>query len=420
MIQEEQITLGDIVDVKVIFKDKFVLKPNYVPENIADIKHRNEQIKAYYQFMKDIFLPKPMAPANLFIYGKPGLGKTLLTEFVMKEVLKLAEIRKIDLLIISVNCAEAETEHSVLQKIVEKFPTLNNEPKKKLGYSIGRHNDYIHYLVDNYTGIVLIVLDEVDKVDVSKTINRIIRMKSEKSGQFPTIIGITNDTTIKDTFAPELKSVICENSLHIPPYDAEQLIDILTLRAKQAFSPGTIEEMVIPLAAAFAAQEHGDARRAINLLRVGGEIAESEGASMFLEEHLRKANSKIDMDQTLEVIKTLPTQSKITLFATINILGRETTPDMNNIYNLYKVICKEIDLDILSQRRITDLIDEMSQLGIMEQEILSKGRHGRVKVILKVKSKDLVKETLLEDYRLKVLANTNIDTLISPFRRLLT
>jgi cell division control protein 6 len=93
---------------------------------------------------------------------------------------------------------------------------------------------------------------------------------------------------------------------------------------------------------------------------------------------------------------------------------------MNNIYNLYKVICKEIDLDILSQRRITDLIDEMSQLGIMEQEILSKGRHGRVKVILKVKSKDLVKETLLEDYRLKVLANTNIDTLISPFRRLLT
>ena len=48
--------------------------------------------------------------------------------------------------------------------------------------------------------------------------------------------------------------------------------------------------MVIPLAAAFAAQEHGDARRAINLLRVGGEIAEQDGCDMVLEEHIRKAD----------------------------------------------------------------------------------------------------------------------------------
>jgi len=96
-------------------------------------------------------------------------------------------------------------------------------------------------------------------------------LNQKKSRQFPTVVGITNETKLIDNFPPELKSVICENSLQIPPYDAEQLSDILKLRAKQAFNPETIEEMVIPLASAFAAQEHGDARRAINLLRVGGE-----------------------------------------------------------------------------------------------------------------------------------------------------
>jgi len=317
---------------------------------------------------------------------------------------------------ITVNCDVAGSEHGVLQKIVADFPTPNNEPKKKLGYSVGRHNEYLKYLVDNYPGIVIIILDEIDEVEIPKIVNRIIRFESKKSRQFQTVVGITNETKLIDNFPPELRSVICENSLQIPPYDAEQLSDILKLRAKQAFNPGTIGEMVIPLAAAFAAQEHGDARRAINLLRVG-EIAEKAGCDMVLEEHIRKADEKIDADQTIEVVKTLPNQSKVSLFATIHILDKGTKPDLNTIYSLYMAICRELDLDILSHRRITALIDEISQLGILKQEVISKGRYGRKKIILSVASRGLVKETLLEDYRLKQLAEVNMNKNISPFRR---
>jgi len=70
-------------------------------------------------------------------------------------------------------------------------------------------------------------------------------------------------------------------------------------------------------------------------------------------------------------------------------------------------ICRELDLDVLSHRRITALIDEMSQLGILKQQVISKGRYGRKKIILSVTSKGLVKETLLEDYRLKPLAEVD-------------
>jgi len=411
------VDIDDVIKIGGIFKNKTVLKPNYTPESINDVLHRDEQIRALYEFMKDIFHTIPTAPPNLFVYGKPGLGKTLLTKLAFNVISRKAEALGIDLLLIAVNCDMAGSEHGILQKIIADFPTPNNEPKKKLGYSVGRHNEYLKYLVDNYAGIIIIILDEIDKVEIPKIVNRIIRLESEKSRQFPTVIGITNETKLIETFPPELRSIICENSLQIPPYDAEQLSDILKLRVKKAFNTGTIGEMVIPLAAAFAAQEHGDARRAINLLRVGGEIAEHEGANVVLEEHIRKADEKIDVDQTIEVVKTLPTQSKVSLFAAIHILDRGTKPDLNTIYALYMAICRELDIDILSHRRITALIDEMSQLGIMKQEVISKGRYGRKKIILSVTSKHLVKETLLEDYRLKPSVEIDLNNLISLFRK---
>jgi cell division control protein 6 len=411
------VDIDDVIEKGGIFKNKTVLKPNYTPESINDVLHRDDQIRAYYELMKDIFRPIPSAPPNLFVYGKPGLGKTLLTKLAFQVISRKAEAVGVDLLVITVNCDVAGSEHGVLQKIVADFPTPNNEPKKKLGYSVGRHNEYLKYLVDNYSGIIIIILDEIDKVEIPKIVNRIIRFESKKSRQFPTVVGITNETKLIDNFPPELKSVICENSLQIPPYDAEQLSDILKLRAKQAFNPGTIGEMVIPLAAAFAAQEHGDARRAINLLRVGGDIAEQDGCDMVHEEHIRKADEKIDADQTIEVVKTLPNQSKVSLFAIIQILDRRTKTDLNTIYALYMTICRELDLDILSHRRITALIDEMSQLGVLRQEVISKGRYGRKKIILSVASKGLVKETLLEDYRLKPLAEVDMNNFILPFRR---
>jgi cell division control protein 6 len=411
------VDIDDVIEKGGIFKNKTVLKPNYTPKDINDVIHRDDQIRAYYEFMKDIFRSIPSAPPNLFVYGKPGLGKTLLTELAFQIISRKAEAVGVDLLVITVNCDVAGSEHGVLQKIVADFPTPNNEPKKKLGYSVGRHNEYLKYLIDNYPGLVIIILDEIDKVEIPKIVNRIIRFESKKSRQFPTVVGITNETKLIDNFPPELRSVICENNLQIPPYDAEQLSDILKLRAKQAFNPGTIEKMVIPLASAFAAQEHGDARRAINLLRVGGEIAEKAECDLVLEEHIRKADEKIDADQTIEVVKTLPNQSKVSLFATIHILDKGTKTDLNTIYSLYMALCRELDLDILSHRRITALIDEISQLGILKQEVVSKGRYGRKKIILSVASRDLVKETLLEDYRLKQLAEVNMNKIFSPFRR---
>jgi cell division control protein 6 len=112
---------------------------------------------------------------------------------------------------------------------------------------------------------------------------------------------------------PRVKSSLSEEKMVFPPYNAEQLRDILEQRSKLAFDDGILEGSVIPLCAALAAQEHGDARRALDLLRVAAEIAERNHMPVVTESDVIKAKNKIELDCVTEAIRTLPVQSKLVL-----------------------------------------------------------------------------------------------------------
>jgi len=85
---------------------------------------------------------------------------------------------------------------------------------------------------------------------------------------------------------------------------------------------------------------------------------------------------------------------------------------MNNIYGTYTAICRHIDIDPLTQRRITDLLSELDQLGIIDGENHFKGRYGRKKIITKITSKNFMLETLFQDYRLKSLRDVSRTVLL--------
>lgn len=395
-------TLAEILESSNnLFKNKNAVKPNYALGSIDNILHRDAEIRTYFEYLKDIFYG--VSPSNVFVYGKPGLGKTALTTLIFEEIKREAEVRGIELCIININCDELRTEHSILQRLVREIPS--DEPRRVIGNSTSKHSEYLKYLINHYSGIIIIILDELDKAVNPEMINKIIRTESEASGQFPTIVGITNDLGLRDRFPPHLKSVLCENVLIINPYNALQLTDILRARAEIAFKPDVVPQDVISLCAAYAAQEHGDVRRAIDLLRVSGEIAESKKHSVIEEEDVRAAHDKLEMDRIIEVVKTLPTQSKSTLLACIYMDDTPKESNTNNIYSVYKAICSDIGMDILTQRRMNDLLSELNQLGIIEESKLFKGRYGRKKVVAKIASKDLVKRALFEDFTLSDIAD---------------
>ncbi|SDF27102.1 Cdc6/Cdc18 family protein [Halorientalis regularis] len=258
--------------------------------------------------------------------------------------------------------------------------------------------------VDYHERVVVIMLDEIDKL-VEKsgddTLYNLSRMNSELENSRVSIMGISNDLKFTDFLDPRVKSSLGEEEIVFPPYDANQLRDILQHRADDAFENEALSDDVIPLCAAFAAQEHGDARRALDLLRTAGELAERGQTERVEEDHVRRAQEKIELDRVVEVVRTLPTQSKLVLFAII-LLEKNGVHNINTgeVYNIYKRLCDEIDADTLTQRRVTDLISELDMLGIVNAVVVSKGRYGRTKEISLSVPIDETEAVLLSDSRL--------------------
>jgi cell division control protein 6 len=265
--------------------------------------------------------------------------------------------------------------------------------------------------LDEEKQVVVIMLDEVDKL-VRKgddVLYNLSRVNSDLLRSRVSLIGISNDLKFTEFLDPRVKSSLGEDEIIFPPYDAEQIREILEQRAKVAFCPGALHESVIPLCAAFAAQEHGDARRALDLLRTSGELAERARSAVVDESHVRQAREKIEQDRVEEVIKTLPTQSKLVLYGII-LLEEQGARNITTsaVYNIYKQLCPLVETDFLTHRRITDLIAELDMLGILHTIVISKGRYGRTKEITLSVYSGKLKGILLQDYRLKVLANVNV------------
>ena len=161
-----------------------------------------------------------------------------------------------------------------------------------------------------------------------------------------------------------------------------QLQDILRQRAKLAFKKDALEEGVIEKCAAYAARDHGDARRALELLRVAAELAERKNNQKIAIAHLDLAEEKIERDRVIDILRTQPKQFQLTLYSIIlSSYKNENNIFTGEIYEVYKENCSKIGLKPLTQRRISDIIAELDMLGVITTKIVSKGRYGRTREI---------------------------------------
>ena len=184
-----------------------------------------------------------------------------------------------------------------------------------------------------------------------------------------------------DNLDPRIRSSLSEEELVFPPYNAIQLQDILRQRAQLAFKKESVEEGVIEKCAAYAAREHGDARRALELLRVAGELAERNGENRIRIAHLDEAEEKIERDRILDVVRTQPKQFQIALYSILKVCDKDGKIFTGDVYDYYRRICNKINLKPLTQRRLSDIIAEFDMLGIINARVISKGRYGRTREI---------------------------------------
>ena len=392
---------ADLLTQGGIFQSRDVLRPTYTPSNLP---HREEQING----LASILVPalRGETPSNVLIYGKTGTGKTAVAKYVGKELEEAGtEDRKCS--VIYINCEVVDTQYRILAHLARHF----DKEIPMTGWPTDQVYSEFRNALDEEKKVVVIMLDEMDKL-VRKgddILYNLSRVNSDLIRSKVSIIGISNDLKFTEFLDPRVKSSLGEDEIIFPPYDAEQIKDILEQRASLSFSPGALQESVIPLCSAFAAQEHGDARKALDLLRISGELAERSRSVVVSEEHVRAARDKIEQDRVEEVIKTLPTQSKLVLYSIV-LLEEQGVRNITTsaVYNMYKQLCPLVETDYLTHRRITDLIAELDMLGILHTVVISKGRYGRTKEITLSVYSGKLKATLQQDYRLKVLAGVSV------------
>jgi archaeal cell division control protein 6 len=198
---------------------------------------------------------------------------------------------------------------------------------------------------------------------------------------------------------PRVRSSLGEEDLVFSPYNALQLQDILKERAEQAFKEGVLDDGVIAKCAAYAAREHGDARRALDLLRVAGELAERASSPRISLEHIDSANHKIERDKMIDIIESEPKQFQLVLKAIFELEKRNKNEPIytGDVYNIYQDFCNKSKNEILTQRRVSDILAEFDMLGIINARVISKGRQGRtreIKLMLAHNIKNKVEEIL--------------------------
>ncbi len=363
-----------------LFQNKKVLQANYTPDSIM---HRDDQIKQ----MAHVLSPslRNEKPSNIFIYGKTGTGKTVCIRYTTKKILSLAEQTKVPVFMLYLNCKlkkVADTEYRVIAQLAREL--------KKTIPATGLPTDEVYNIfykaINEKEGIYIIILDEIDQL-VKKVGDEILynltRINSELDNAQVTLVGISNDLVFADNLDPRVKSSLSEEYLVFPPYNALQIQDILRERATKAFKPSVLQPGVLEKCAALSAREHGDVRRAIELLRVAGEIAERKSAVKVNIEHLDEAEEKIEKDRVLELVETQPKQFQATLYAILNLCKKQKNEQIStgDVYEIYKHVCKQTGLIPLTQRRISDIIAELDMLGIIGTRVISKGRHGRTREI---------------------------------------
>jgi cell division control protein 6 len=390
------------LDRKSMFKNKAVLQSNFNPNTIP---HREAQINSLATILASSL--RGEKPSNIFIYGKTGTGKTLVAQHTVENLAKVASGRTVSIVPVYINCKMkkvADTQYRLIAHITrEKFNQnlpITGLPTEEIYAAFIR-------AIDTKKQIILLVLDEIDQLmdkEGDDLLYNLTRINTELKNAQISIIGISNNANFINMLDPRVKSSLSQEELFFPPYNALQLQDILKQRSEEAFVHGAITPGLIEKCAAFAARDHGDARRAIELLRVAAELSERAGLSKVTTEHLDLAEHKIETDRIFEIIKTQPDQYQAALYAIYSICTKKKEQVFTGeVYDLYQSLCSKVGLRPLTQRRISDIVGELDMLGIINAKVISKGRYGRTREISVSTNDELtpqILQTLAEEFGL--------------------
>lgn len=359
----------------------FVNRDLVEPDTIIDeerIVGRDEQLESVVSFLKPTL--QGNRPPNMLLYGPAGTGKSLIIGAVNQQIIELCKSKGERFGVVDINCQPINTldqaVYELVQTVAKNVGAEIGVPET--GVSTKRKYRRLYELINENYDSVIFILDEIDLLvgrrandepAYSKLLYQLSRASNtnEIEGRV-SVAALTNDPKFMENIDGRAESSFNPRDVYFPDYDAMQLRQILKNR-RDAFRQDALEGDVIPLVAAFAAQSHGDARKAIDLFRGAGDLADERGDEKVCEEHVRESQEEIDKDRSLKLVEGLTTQKKISLYATATV-ARYSTRSSSSVpspvgFKVYQWITDELDADQMTRETYVKYVKELSTYGLI-------------------------------------------------------
>lgn len=359
-----------------IFDNEDVLRDDYQPDRLEE---RDEELEAYKSALQPVV--NGAQPRNIFLYGKTGVGKTAASRYLLDLLQEdvSEHYEDVDLNVFSLNCNGLTSSYQVAVNLVNEMRPPGDQiaetglPKR----TVFKH---LYQTLDEIGGTIMVVLDEIDNIgeddDILYELPR-ARSNGHVEDAKPGIIGISNDFSFKENLSPQVEDTLCEREIHFPPYDAEELRSILSQRAGLALYDGVLDEDALSLAAAFAAQDRGSARQALDLLYEAGELARRRDAENIREAHVREARDVLEQKKIEECMEELPMHGRFVLCAVVTLTAEGDTPARRKtIWERYTELAERTNSDPLQRRSIHNHLQDLVMLGILDRFDRNQGRRG--------------------------------------------
>jgi cell division control protein 6 len=385
-----QSTVDEILDVdkddnkneSEIFEKPWLLEIDNVPE-AKRIVGRDDHITFLAKNLRK--MRTNSVPDNILEWGETGTGKTLVARHVCERLESATEGSGDPIVTVYVNPDPISTYTSTFRKIAEK---VNQKAENPLnvpyqGLSAEHYRDQkLWPVVENeFSGGLVVVIDEIDKhEEVNEVLYTLSRTQSKDNVEFPVVtIGISNDIEFKGEIESRVQSTLQPEHRTFTPYEEDQVISILENR-RDAFYDGVLSEEVIPKTAELAAEEHGDARRAVRLFRNAGEIADEEGDDIVTADNVREADELVEVELFMEMVKGTPLSGKLLLFA-ITRLDRNNPKKewfrTSEIHETYQTIARDIEVEPKGYNRALELLNKHVTTGVLESKKKDGGDTGK-------------------------------------------
>lgn len=349
------------------------LQTHHIPDEIF---HRDEYIQ---KINTNVFQP-PLngnEPENMFIYGGPGTGKTMTVKKLYRDAKSLETEDSYDSgRCVYINCKKMSTPNQAAKAIQNEL-TGSSMSKKPLHTRLQTIFNY----VDENDVHLIVILDEVDRLFGTQKDNEaadnfiysLVRAREQGdilNGSI-SLVCISNRMDTKQLLQEGTVSSFSHNWLKFDQYDEDQLHDILMQRCEQALRMDDDQlQLICREIAEFAAERDGDARTAINMMRLAGKAAQRDSRSTIKLDDIDEARYMAEKENVLEDLRTMPDQTRATFLALMYVHVKKVRRTSKNIKQFFDYLIEEHNLPVetLSERTIKYHLDKLD-----DREIIRKG-----------------------------------------------